>query len=302
MNPLVIPITIIQDDNEKISTHALVDSGATSNFIDSDFINKNELILEQKDTPTPLYVIDGRPVISGAVTHTCAITCNLGNTSTRLVLDVTRLGPSPVVLGMPWLRAKNPAIDWTRKIVILPEPESIPVRALPFIPSDERNDPVLHIDSCDAEAYASETMTAESFGKLWYQSEDPNTTLEICATSTSERGHAQPTFPDDLLDPSEYIDKLKAIVPDQYHSHLAAFSTQKADTLPPHRPYDLSIELEEGKQPPFGPLYSLSELELKALSEWLDENLSKGFIRASKSPAGAPILFVGWVLALVCRL
>src|SRR5690606_37134238 len=44
--------------------------------------------------------------------------------------------------------------------------------------------------------------------------------------------------------------------------------------------------------PLFGPLYSLSQNELKALREWLDENLSKEFIRASSSPAGAPILFV----------
>jgi len=33
-------------------------------------------------------------------------------------------------------------------------------------------------------------------------------------------------------------------------------------------------------------------LELQALRQWIDENLSKGFIRASSSPAGAPILFV----------
>ncbi|SGY15941.1 BQ5605_C012g06708 [Microbotryum silenes-dioicae] len=50
--------------------------------------------------------------------------------------------------------------------------------------------------------------------------------------------------------------------------------------------------IEDGKQPPFGPLYPLSKKELQALSTWIDENLSKGFIRPSTSPAGAPILFV----------
>lgn len=43
---------------------------------------------------------------------------------------------------------------------------------------------------------------------------------------------------------------------------------------------------------PFGPIYNLSETELEALREYLDENLKKGFIRPSESPAGAPILFV----------
>ena len=42
----------------------------------------------------------------------------------------------------------------------------------------------------------------------------------------------------------------------------------------------------------FGPIYSLSDLELKALSTWLKENLDKGFNQPSTSPAGAPILFV----------
>jgi hypothetical protein len=36
----------------------------------------------------------------------------------------------------------------------------------------------------------------------------------------------------------------------------------------------------------------LSAIELKALDEYLKENLAKGFIRQSSSPAGAPILFV----------
>jgi hypothetical protein len=36
----------------------------------------------------------------------------------------------------------------------------------------------------------------------------------------------------------------------------------------------------------------LSEPELVALRTYIDENLANGFIRHSKSPAGAPILFV----------
>ena len=70
------------------------------------------------------------------------------------------------------------------------------------------------------------------------------------------------------------------------------FSESKARSLPPHRSFDHKIELEEGKTPPFGPIYSLSEAEHKALEEYVTENLRSGFIRSSSSPAGAPILFV----------
>ncbi|KAH0604507.1 uncharacterized protein H6S33_006884 [Morchella sextelata] len=71
------------------------------------------------------------------------------------------------------------------------------------------------------------------------------------------------------------------------------FKEYDASILPPHRPsHDIEIVLEEGKRPPYGPIYGLSQIELKALREYLDENLPKGFIRASESPAEAPILFV----------
>ena len=82
------------------------------------------------------------------------------------------------------------------------------------------------------------------------------------------------------------------MLPREYHDFVPLFKKAVADVLPPYRKYDHKITLEEGFTPPFGPIYSLSIPELKALREWLDENLSKGFIRASSSPAGAPILFV----------
>ena len=87
-------------------------------------------------------------------------------------------------------------------------------------------------------------------------------------------------------------DKIQGLVPAKYHEFLPLFKKVIADVLPPHRPYDHKITLKEGFSPPFGPLYSLSRPELQALWEWLDENLSKGFIRASSLPVGAPILFV----------
>ena len=79
---------------------------------------------------------------------------------------------------------------------------------------------------------------------------------------------------------------------DQYKEYQDVFKKKNADMLPQHRSYDCGIDLQEGTQPPFGPIYSLSQNELALLREYLDENLVKNFFRHSKSPAGAPILFV----------
>ena len=53
----------------------------------------------------------------------------------------------------------------------------------------------------------------------------------------------------------------------------------------------ITIKLEEGKQPFFGSIYSLSPVELETLKTYIKTNLANGFIRLSKSLAGAPIFF-----------
>ena len=52
---------------------------------------------------------------------------------------------------------------------------------------------------------------------------------------------------------------------------------------------DHAIELTD--KSPYRPIYSLLEKELKVLCEYIQENLGRGWIRESTSPAGAPILF-----------
>ncbi len=52
-----------------------------------------------------------------------------------------------------------------------------------------------------------------------------------------------------------------------------------------------AIELVEGKQPPYGPIYALSLVELETLKTYIETHLKTGFIRPSKSPAGASIFF-----------
>ena len=90
-----------------------------------------------------------------------------------------------------------------------------------------------------------------------------------------------------ILKPTE-----SSSIPVEYKDFHDVFSKANSEKLPPHRPYDHQIPLLPDTQPPFGPIYSLSEIELKALRDYIKEHLDKGFIRPSSSPAGAPILFV----------
>jgi hypothetical protein len=89
-------------------------------------------------------------------------------------------------------------------------------------------------------------------------------------------------------DPSPDLPK----VPQEYHEFSKVFSKEEADKLPEHRPYDHKVTLQPDSTPPWGPIYSLSPEELQVLRQYIDDNLRKGFIRASQSPCAAPILFV----------
>jgi hypothetical protein len=50
----------------------------------------------------------------------------------------------------------------------------------------------------------------------------------------------------------------------QYKGYMDVFERNNVDTLPKHQPYDCTIDLE-GVEPPFGPIYNLSQNEFLAL-------------------------------------
>lgn len=265
-NPLVIPLRIAQLQPGGIITalpaHALVDSGASNNFISQSFVQRFNLTLTPKAEPLALFVIDGRPIESGPITHFCSIQVYFGDTSRTIHFDVTQIGTYPMVLGIPFLRDLNPSIDWRRgrlSIQLNPRGPATTIDGLSFVPNDfphaDSAEPMdLDIDFIDGPGLLACIGIDDQVGTLFYSG--PAATIH----AVSDIG----PFPEDLPDSQEYIEEIKKIVPQAYHDLLAAFSKQKADSLPPHRPYDLSIDLEEGKTPPFGPIYSLSELELKA--------------------------------------
>ena len=80
--------------------------------------------------------------------------------------------------------------------------------------------------------------------------------------------------------------------PARYNDFSDIFEKRNVDGLLAHRPYDCPIKLQVGEHPPFGPIYVLSEPKLETLRTYLANKLAKGIIQPSKSPTGAPILFV----------
>ncbi len=81
-------------------------------------------------------------------------------------------------------------------------------------------------------------------------------------------------------------------LPVEYHDLIEAFSKTKASQLPPHRSNDCAIELQPNSHPPRGWVFPLSQPESEAMRSYIEEELAKGFIRLSTSPASAGFFFV----------
>ncbi|MGL4416152.1 MAG: hypothetical protein ACRCT0_01600 [Plesiomonas shigelloides] len=60
----------------------------------------------------------------------------------------------------------------------------------------------------------------------------------------------------------------------------------------PHRPNDCCIELQPNTTSPRGRIFPLSQPESEALNKYIEEELKKGFIRHSVSPASSGFFFV----------
>lgn len=81
-------------------------------------------------------------------------------------------------------------------------------------------------------------------------------------------------------------------VPPEYHDLRSVFSTDLAQTLPPHRPYDCTIDFLPNSALPSSCLYQVSQPEQEALREYISSSLATGIIRPSKSPLGAGFVFI----------
>jgi len=94
---------------------ALINLGATSNFLDLSLAALPPFVLEPLDHPIALCLFDGKPATAGFIHESVNLSVSFADHLTQsLSLLVMKLHPSvPIVLGLPWLQSTNPMIDWS---------------------------------------------------------------------------------------------------------------------------------------------------------------------------------------------
>lgn len=239
--------------SSKTQTSVLIDSRSSACFLDEEFAKCHNIPLVRKLKLVHLEVIDGRPLLSSSVTHeSYPIEVTFKDHSSYIIFNIIKTPSNPVILGLSWLEKYNPTIDWR-------------LQRMTFPMEYPENKPIRR------PRFRKPLFIG---ARAFVRTSKEGTPFVIYAIPTNK----------------EHV--LTASIPKQYKDFQDVFQIKNADMLPEHRPYDHAIDLEEGAQLPFGPIYNLLQSELAELRNYIDDNLAKNFICHSKSPVGPPILFV----------
>ena len=227
-------LTLSVKINGEREVSALVDSGASHNFMSKELID--QLGISVQSTGKNLVLADG--------TKHQSITCCTVTVEYEGRTNKERFYVCPIVrsmiLGKEWLDNWNPMIDWkTHSVRLTGTPE----------PSVENVDLEEDLDG----------------GEML---------LAFVNMGTEATKESRPAL-------KELLDSFQDI-----------FCNELPPGLPPQRSVDFEIDLEPGKKPPSLPTFRLSFQEQEELKKQLSELVKKGFVRPSKSPFGAPVLFV----------
>jgi hypothetical protein len=99
---------------ETTRTTALLDSGATENFINLAYGKWLQLPIKRLEQPRRLTNVDGTENKAGALEFYTDLQVKTGSTTKTMRFFLSDLGEHKIILGYPWFAAVQPNVDWKR--------------------------------------------------------------------------------------------------------------------------------------------------------------------------------------------
>src|ERR1700678_2125830 len=115
MRPMHISIPIVLKTirgNETVETKVLLDTGAEGLFMDKNYAEEHDVVLQKLPNPITPSNVDGTLNHAGEITHFTWIQAKIDKRILLEKLWITDLGSSDVIFGFPWFKENNPQIVW----------------------------------------------------------------------------------------------------------------------------------------------------------------------------------------------
>ena len=255
-NAFKVKAILENPSGETLDVIALLDSRCTGTTIDERFTKEKGLKTYKLPVPIPVYNADGSIHSAGSIREFAIVEMRIGEHSEQIAMAMTNLSTHPIFLGYDWLRKHNPQIDWKAE-------------TLQFTCKNEHT-PGLFDPEIDDEEIKPKRLfmiNYEYFRNL-------STDIAIAAGELKQ------------------TKIFEEIIPEAYHEYKDVFAKETFDELPPRWPWDHAIELLPGNHKVDCKTYNLTTAEQKELDEFLEENLSTGYIWPSKSQFTSAFFFV----------
>jgi len=244
------------DIHKGITIKALLDSGATGIFMDKRMVARHGFKLKKLERPIMVRNVDRTNNSGEAIMH--QVECNVyykGHVE-RMRMDMCNLGKMEVILGMPWLAAHNPKINWETGEVKI-------TRCLPLC--------------------GGRSQTKEKVKRVVTLEEERIVRWVIDDKEDWEKEKEM----------EENHRKIEKMVPKRFLKWKKVFGKVESERMPTRKIWDYAIDLKEIFKPQKERIYLLSKIEREEVQKFIEDQLRKGYIRPSKSPQTSPVFFVG---------
>src|SRR5216684_7768405 len=232
---------------------ALVDSGATENFINLQYARWLRLPIKQMDEPRKLLNVDGTKNKSGELCHYTNLQVQMGSSRTNLRFYLTELGEQKAIMGYPWFAATQPKTDWKRGWI------------------DHTQLPII--------------LRAKNAKKATFVPQQQNV--------PRTKGPSAYYIGRVIFHPKRIPAAPANGIPAEYQRHRKVFSEEESQRLPCHTIWDHAVELLPGAPTSLpGRLLPLTQSEIAEAQKFVAEHLKRGTIHKSWSPYTTNFFFV----------
>jgi len=262
----------LQSAHLHANIYALIDSGATDNFISPITVKRFNLPTYELPKAKIVCNVDGTKNSIGPMTHATNLEVQYNNETVPLLFFIMNMGSDSMLLGMPFLAAYNPDIDW-KVGTFHGDVTAFTKDAQEWTQENEEFIPELEEDDTEADEDYEFIPSNERH------------IISVHKTTTATELAAQAT------------DQTKCTwqeqVPEPYHQFGKVFSDKESTRFPESRPWDHAIDLlPEAPVTLNCKVYPLAEGQQDALDKFLEEHLDKGYIRRSNSLYASPFFFI----------
>jgi len=238
--------------HEGIIVKALLDSGATGMFINKKMAAKHRFRLQKLERPMTVKNVDGTNNSGGAITYQVKVNVYYKSHVERMRIDVCDLGKTDVILGMLWLQAHSPEINW--------ETEEVKITRCP--PLCERN---TKLEKGQEAKKGKRVVILEKEKIVRWTMKDKE---DWRRDEKVEEDHK----------------KIEKMVPKRFLKWRKVSGKMELERIPTRKIWNYAIDLKETFKPQKRRIYPLSKNERKEVQNFVNDQLRKRYIRPSKSP------------------